>query len=43
MGSYFRHFFGFTVFAMTYAVIVVANAAKIDGHRAFYEMRRTDK
>ena len=39
METYFTQLLGFTVFAMTSAVIVVANAANIDGHRAFYEMR----
>jgi hypothetical protein len=39
MAKYFMHFIGFIVFMIISAVIVVANAANIVGHRAFYEMR----
>ncbi|MDA0332786.1 MAG: DUF1849 family protein, partial [Proteobacteria bacterium] len=39
MTRFTKHALGTVVFALTSAAIVVAHAANITGHRAFYEMR----
>ena len=39
MSRFTTHVVGSVMFMLTFAVIVVAHAANIAGHRAFYEMR----